>query len=119
LSTHDRAALASFEGVWDVRPAPRPGGPGARPPQAAGRPAAQNGPPPGPGRFARNAAPEGPDVPGLEGGDLNVYRQMTAAGRAAFEAMDPHDLPANNCRSGGVPTLAVIPFSSQDWSLDG
>ncbi len=130
LSAEDHAALAKFAGVWDVQPAPRPGGPGAPPtggrigqngaPPGPGQRIGQNGGPPGPGGpNGRNAGLSPPDIPGLEGGDLNVYRQMTPVGRAAFDAMDPRELPQNNCRSGGVPTLAVIPFSTQDWSFDG
>jgi hypothetical protein len=35
-----------------------------------------------------------------------------------FEAMNPRDLPSNNCRSNGLPSLAMIP-DLQDWSVEG
>jgi hypothetical protein len=43
---------------------------------------------------------------------------MTPAGKAAFEAMDPHDLPSNNCKSNGLPSLVGIP-DIQQWSFAG
>jgi hypothetical protein len=47
-----------------------------------------------------------------------TYAAMTPAGKAAFEAMDPHDLPANNCRSNGLPSLVGIP-DLQEWKVAG
>ena len=76
------------------------------------------GPPPG---FAPDDGDEelgGPDIVGLDRGDRLTYRQMTPAGKAAFKALDPHDLPANNCMSNGLPSLVAIP-GLQQWSFDG
>ena len=102
-SSKDRAALQKFVGVWDVRPmrASR---------ERAGRPSELDGGP--------IDATQGPDIEGLARGDLRVFQQMTPAGKAAFKAMNPRDLPSNNCRSSGVPTLAVMP-NAQSWSVDG
>ena len=103
LSTEDRAGIERFEGVWDVRPMRPPRGPRNRPPAPPGN---------------AGAASRAPKVEGLDGGDRRVYQLMTSEGRAAFDKMDPRDLPTNNCRSSGVPTLAAVPYS-QDWSLEG
>lgn len=94
-------AVKAFEGVWEVRPMRR-GGPGDRPQ-------------PDPGEAGARLAAK---VQGLDRGDFAIYRIMTPAGRAAFEAMNPRDLPANNCRSGGVPTLVAVP-TDQAWTLTG
>ena len=103
LSAEDRIAVERFGGVWDVRPMRPPRGPRNRPPAPPGR---------------AGAASRAPNVEGLDGGDRRVYQLMTPEGRAVFDKMDPRDLPTNNCRSSGVPTLAAVPYS-QDWSLDG
>ena len=103
LSAEDSVAVEGFEGVWDVRPMRPPRGPRNRP-----RAPTRNA----------GAAISGPNVEGLDRGDQRVYQLMTPEGRAAFDNMDPRDLPTNNCFSSGVPTLAAIP-SSQDWSLEG
>lgn len=103
LPVEDRVAVERFEGVWDVRPMRPPRGPRNRPPA-----------PPGNAGAARGR----PNVEGLDGGDRRVYQLMTPEGRAAFDNMDPRDLPTNNCLSSGVPTLAAVPYS-QDWSLKG
>ena len=103
LSAEDRIAVKRFEGVWDVRPMRPPRGPRNRPPAPPNR---------------AGAASRAPSVEGLDGGDRRVYQLMTPEGRAAFDRMDPRDLPTNNCRSSGVPTLAAVPYS-QEWSLEG
>ena len=103
LSAEDRIAVERFGGVWDVRPMRPPRGPRNRAPAPPGRVGAASG---------------APNVEGLDGGDRRVYQLMTPEGRAAFDRMDPRDLPTNNCRSSGVPTLAAVPYS-QDWSLEG
>ena len=102
-TTEYHAALQNYLGVWDIQP------------MNALRE-----------RGVRSAATEddpvepkqGPGIEGLARGDLRVYRQMTSAGKAAFETMNPRDLPSNNCYSSGVPTLAVMP-NAQNWSVDG
>jgi len=108
--------LSNFAGMWEATPrGPGPGGP-----RGAG------GPPPGGPRGDRPPPPgeedasdlPGPNVEGLDRGDKMTYAIMTPAGRAAFEAMDPHALPSNNCRSNGLPSLAMIP-DLQDWEVDG
>ena len=94
-------AATQFEGVWQVaRSRPRP------PRAAAGRD-------PG-GRTLGVQA----DEKGLTTGDYRVRRMMTDAGRAAFDEFDPHDLPANNCESPGLPSIAMTP-NLQDWRFDG
>ena len=102
LSLEDRVGIERFEGVWDVRPMRALLGRGGRPPV--------------PPRNA-GAASGGPNLEGLDMGDRRVYQLMTPQGRAAFEKMDPRELPTNNCLSAGVPTLAAVP-SSQDWSFE-
>lgn len=69
-------------------------------------------------RSGNRRLPAGPDIEGIARGDRRVYQIMTPAGRRAFEAMDPRDLPSNNCSSSGVPTLALNP-NSQEWSREG
>lgn len=103
LSAEDRVVVERFEGVWDVRPMRPPGGRRNRPPA------------PNPNAGAASGTP---NVEGLDGGDRRVYQLMTPEGRAAFDEMDPRDLPTNNCLSSGVPTLAAVP-NSQDWSFEG
>ncbi|XOV90631.1 MAG: hypothetical protein ACFHX7_12285 [Pseudomonadota bacterium] len=41
---------------------------------------------------------------------------MTDAGRAAFEKFDPALLPANNCQSPGLPSIAMTP-NLQLWEF--
>ena len=109
--------LADFQGMWESIPrGPGPGGPrgpGGPPPGAEPR----GDRPPPPGEEDASDLP-GPNVEGLDRGDKMTYAIMTPAGRAVFEAMDPHDLPSNNCRSNGLPSLAMIP-DLQDWSVAG
>jgi hypothetical protein len=109
--------LSDFAGMWESIPrGPGPrglGGPGrGGPPPGAGQ---RGDRPPPPGEDDASDLP-GPNVEGLDRGDKMTYAIMTPAGRAAFEAMDPHDLPSNNCRSNGMPSLAMIP-DLQDWSV--
>ena len=92
---------ARFEGLWQVmpnrqRPRGRPGvrGAGRRP---IGTPA---------------------DEKGLTANDYRVRRMMTDAGREAFDAFDPYDLPANNCISPGLPSIAMMPYL-QEWRVEG
>lgn len=115
--------LTDFTGMWEARPPRGPGGPGG-----------PNGGPPGggPGRGEPSAGQSfspplneddgkelgGPDIVGLDRGDRMTYRIMTPAGQAAFAAMDPRKLPANNCQSNGLPTLALVP-DLQQWAIEG
>lgn len=131
------AFLLEMSGMWEVSPhRPAPGGPGGPGGPGRGRPGAGGprgdfGPPPGAGpggRFGpppRGLDPEGdaadlpgPEIEGLDRADKMIYAAMTPAGKAAFEAMDPHDLPANNCKSNGLPSLVGIP-DLQEWTVDG
>lgn len=54
------------------------------------------------------------DEKGLTPSDYMVRRIMTDAGRAAFDAFDPSEHPANNCRSPGLPSIAMTPYL-QEW----
>jgi hypothetical protein len=115
--------VTDFTGMWEARPPRGPGGPGG-----------PNGGPPdgGPGRGEPSAGQGfspplneddgkelgGPDIVGLDRGDRMTYRIMTPAGQAAFAAMDPRKLPANNCQSNGLPTLALVP-DLQQWAIEG
>lgn len=119
-STADR--LQAMDGVWQVSPrgrGTRGGGPDGPPPGMSGDRTgrgdrAMRGPPPD----GDGAGLPGPDIEGLDMGDRRTYSIMTAEGRAAFEAMNPRDLPANNCRTNGLPSLVGIP-DVQEWSVDG
>jgi hypothetical protein len=112
---HATATYADFTGVWLVDRDHRP--PGGRQPEGRRAP-----PPP----FARGQGlgPQGPGdasndkIPGLDRGDRHVRSLMTAEGKAAFDAMDPLDLPANNCKSPGLPSIAMTP-NLQDWEQSG
>ncbi len=118
------AAQPDYEklaGIWEVSPhRPGPAGSGReRRRPAPGRPGQGGAQPGGHGPEGDDGKElGGPDIEGLDRGDRMTYRQMTPAGKAAFEAMDPHDLPANNCRSNGLPSLIAIP-DVQQWSFDG
>ncbi len=102
-SSASRLALSGLLGVWDVRPSrKRQDGDGER------RSAT--------GQGGNRAPVQMPEIEGLDVGDRLVYRMMTLAGRAAFASMNPKDLPTNNCRSSGLPTLAKVP-NVQEWSL--
>ncbi len=119
--------LTLFEGMWQV--SPRGAGPGAGPPPDAGQ---GNRFGPSPGALRRDgrrgppaAGPEGdasdlpgPDIEGLDRGDRMTWSIMTPAGKAAFESMNPRDLPSNNCRSNGLPSLVGIP-DLQEWNVTG
>lgn len=88
----------SFAGLWQVVPRQH------RPQQArdqAGRPLGASA-----------------DDSGLSPGDRRVRSLMTEAGRKAFDALDLSDLPANNCRSPGLPSIAMTP-NLQQWEWDG
>jgi hypothetical protein len=118
--TDGATKLSDFVGMWE-----------ARPPRPPGRP---NGGPPGggPGRGQPSAGQSfspplneddgkelgGPDIPGLDRGDRMTWRIMTPAGHAAFAAMDPRKLPANNCVTNGLPSMAGMP-DLQEWKVDG
>jgi hypothetical protein len=126
------SALLKMAGMWDVhphRPGPgRGGAPGAGGRRGFGSPpdfgARGNSsglghfspPPGGPDRPADDLP--GPNIQGLDRGDKMTFAIMTPKGRAAFEAMDPHDLPANNCKSNGLPSLVGIP-DAQQWTFKG
>jgi hypothetical protein len=106
--------LEKFSGIWEVTPrGPGPDGAGRGGPDGRRR-----GPPPGFGPDVDGKELGGPDIEGLDRGDRMTYRQMTPAGKAAFDAMDPHDLLANNCRSNGLPSLVGIP-DVQQWTFKG
>lgn len=122
---------ADFTGVWLVdRGHHRPGGrrgsgerDGRRGPPPFGRDGGRFGP--GPGGPGGSGGPEtedikieGVNVPGLDRGDRRVYEMMTAEGKAAFAAMDAHDLPANQCKSPGLPSIVMTP-NLQDWRQVG
>ena len=122
------AHYKDFSGAWQVD---RHRGPAGRRGPGDGRgPHDRRGPPPE-GRGERLGPPDGPggpggeevkiagvNVPGLERGDRHTYSIMTPAGKAAFAAMDPLDLPANNCKSPGLPSIAMTP-TLQIWSATG
>ena len=130
VAVSPHSGLLKMAGMWDVQPH-RPGRGG--PPGAGGRrrfgPPADFGslgqsgdigrfsPPPGGPEGPADDLP-GPNIEGLDRGDKMTYAIMTPEGKAAFEAMDPRDLPANNCRSNGLPSLVGIP-DSQQWSFAG
>jgi len=133
------SSLEEMAGMWQVTPRGPNGGPlgppgagqrrGGPPPEGArrgtnfgeGPPAGARGgrfgPPPGGPEGDASDLP-GPDIEGLDRGDKMMWAIMTPAGKAAFEAMDPHDLPANNCKSNGLPSLVGIP-DVQEWSFAG
>ena len=114
LTTATIDRLSPFLGVWDVeRRRPRgSGGPG----QANGRGNGE-GPPPF-GRPDRPVDDERADdpVPGMDRGDRHVLAIMTEAGKKAFAALDPKDLPANNCISPGLPHIVGVP-EPQEWMI--
>lgn len=112
-SPANAAQTADFGGVWQVVPKGPPGSPGG--PGQRGRGQGFGPPPGGPPGFTQASADE-PE--GLDNGDRMVRRQMTAAGRAAFDAFDPVDHPANNCVSPGLPSIAMVP-NLQVWDLEG
>lgn len=132
--TDEDAVLNAMTGMWQVSPRGPGGRPGAGPQR--GFETARNGqrqggnfsegPPPGEGR-GRFGPPAsgleddasdlpGPDIEGLDRGDKMTWAMMTPQGKAAFEAMDPHDLPSNTCLSNGLPSLVGIP-DVQEWTL--
>ncbi len=92
---------AQFEGMWEVQRRQR------RPPARPG----QRGP-------ARRPIGVEADEKGLTHGDYVIRRMMTEAGMEAFDRFDPNDLPANNCVSPGLPSIAMVP-TLQEWQLDG
>lgn len=116
--------LKAFLGVWDTsrrRPRRGPGGPGG----FGGGPGDGRGggfgrergaPPPGRPDEADQAAQADDPVPGMDRGDRHVLSLMTEAGRKAFYAMKPEDLPANNCISPGLPHVVGVP-QPQAWML--
>jgi hypothetical protein len=122
------AAYGDFTGVWLVdrrrgrrgpegrrRPppnAPRNGGFGPGGPRGLGGSGGPGGP------EGEDVKIEGVNVPGLDRGDRRTYDMMTDAGKAAFAAMNPLDLPANNCKSPGLPSIAMTP-NLQDWRQSG
>lgn len=87
----------TFEGIWLVAPSP------PRMPRRGTLRDAE-------GRTLGFAADEN----GLTPSDHMVRRIMTDAGRAAFDAFDPSEHPANNCRSPGLPSIAMTPYL-QEW----
>lgn len=119
----ESADASAFDGVWEVARGPRgprgrppEGGPpkgfdGRRPPRLGG----PGGPPPEFGDGGPFAPREG-EPEGLDMGDRMVRAQMTPAGQAAFDAMDPHEHPANNCVSPGLPAIAGAP-GMQEWRI--
>lgn len=90
---------ARFEGVWQVQPRPPRGRGRARPPGRPGRPLGAEA-----------------DEKGLTTADFRVRRMMTEAGQAAFDRFDPYELPANNCVSPGLPSIAMTPYL-QEWRV--
>ena len=87
----------AFEGIWLVAPSP---------PRMPRRGSLRDAD----GRPLGFAA----DERGLTPSDHMVRRIMTDAGRAAFDAFDPAEHPANNCRSPGLPSIAMTPYL-QEW----
>ena len=88
----------AFEGAWQVVPRlPRLG-------------ALRDG--------ARRPVGFSADEQGLTPADYMVRRIMTDAGREAFDAFDPGAHPANNCRSPGLPSIAMTPYL-QEWRAGG
>jgi len=121
-TTNVATLKAGLSGMWEVAPhrPGRGGPPGGRPggpPPGGVRFGPGNGPPPGGPDDDASDLP-GPNVEGLDRGDKMTYAMMTPAGKAVFEAMDPHDLPANNCKSNGLPSLVGIP-DVQEWTFAG
>ena len=58
------------------------------------------------------------DDEGITFADRFVRRfLMTDAGREAFAAFDPSEHPANNCRSPGLPSIAMTPYL-QEWVVE-
>lgn len=108
------AQVSAFDGVWQVDPRGRsPGGP-----HGSGGPGGPGGPPTPP-----QTDGGGPPLPEnlasmLDRGDKRIYGQMTPAGRAMFATFDPKVLPANNCKSPGLPSIAMTP-NLQAWRVSG
>jgi hypothetical protein len=134
-----RAEPSPFEGVWQVTPMRPPGArpPGGGPPGPAGGPRRGAGPnadgsislgapPPeeeAPDPNALDSKVSGPKLPAnlsamLDRGDRHTWSQMTDAGQAMFTTFDPKKLPANNCKSPGLPSIAMTP-NLQEWTMSG
>ncbi len=93
-------AATRFVGIWEVVPTR----------------------PPFPGAAVRRDSERRPlgfeaDEMGLTAIDYLIRRVMTDAGRAAFDEFDPADLPANNRKSPGLPSIAMTPYL-QEWRFD-
>ncbi len=90
-------AARAFEGIWLVVPSPPRMPRRGTTRDAEGRPLGFTA-----------------DDKGLTPSDYMVRRIMTDAGRAAFDAFDPSEHPANNCSSPGLPSIAMTPYL-QEW----
>jgi len=111
---------AAFTGAWQVSRDHRPPG-GRRGPRSGAARGDRDFGPGGPGRRGDPTAAgdtSNDKIPGLDRGDRHVRMLMTAAGRKAFDSMNPLDLPANNCKSPGLPSIVMTP-NLQVWSLSG
>jgi len=116
----EAAAKSLFNGVWAPEHRP-PGGPGdrqrRRPPPGAGF-----GPPPRPGFGPPPGGPGGMQVSaedqakGLDPGDIRTRAMMTDEGRAKFATFDPLEHPASNCKTPGLPAIAMSP-ELQEWKV--
>jgi len=47
---------------------------------------------------------------------MRIRSQMTEAGQKKFDQFDPLELPSANCRTSGLPGIALIP-ELQEWSI--
>jgi hypothetical protein len=110
-------AGSPFDGVWQVVPRGPPGGPPGGGGPGGPRP---QGPPPGATQGAQRGGPRLPEklAAMLDNGDRHVFGQMTPAGQAMFATFDPKLLPANNCRTPGLPSIAMTP-DLQEWRVAG
>lgn len=110
-----RSGLSAFAGLWSSAPGGRARRPDGAPAPGQGQ-GERRGPPPG--VEAAQAPAEIAHITGLDRADLRTFSMMTEAGRAAFAAMDPADLPVNNCLSAGLPHIAGAP-GLQEWIVEG
>jgi hypothetical protein len=119
----EAAAKSLFNGVWapEHHPPGGPGGPGGAP-RRGPPPGAGFGPPPGPGFGPPPGGPGGMRISaedqakGLDPGDLRTRAMMTDEGRAKFATFDPLEHPTSNCKTPGLPAIAMIP-ELQEWKV--
>lgn len=116
----EAAAKSLFNGVWAPEHRPPGGPPGQGGSPGLGGP--RRGPPPGGGFSPPPGGPGGMQVSaedqakGLDQGDIRTRSMMTDEGRAKFATFDPLQHPTSNCRTPGLPAIAMIP-ELQEWKV--